>query len=293
MPLKLETLISSKTLPKTVFSISLITLVLLAGLLYFSNYQTENRHENYLSKFQDHLESRITSLQTEITNLAQNGLIINSLIDFDFLERSLPVFLNSLKLSVDPIEIGFTDFKGELVTSNSKSLEESVLKFSDWNEMVLKNAQSYLRFNQGTLFIGEPILYANMPEGALIAYVNNFSKLIGNFPSGSNDIIVLDNKDKILYSSNLEKFPLDLTISSLNFEGYYTTQKQFLEWKIISLEPWWQSYKALLPLVIFLLICIAAVLISTFASVRLASSLASKSVHELQKSYSARHIAIF
>jgi PAS domain S-box-containing protein len=282
-PLKLEKLIRSQTLPKVLVSICIITVFLLLGLIYFSNLQTHTRHQNYLTNFEGHLSQRLSNIETEVSNLAQNNLIINSLIDFDFQERSLPIFFQSIKLSVNPISIGFTDFKGGLVTSNNEALADISLKFPNWKENVLKKGEHFLQFQQGSLFIGEPILYAEHPEAALITYIDSLSSLIGPLSFGSHEIILTDNNNQILFSTKPNKYPLSSKLSQHSFNGFYTFKKPFMDWQIMSVEPLWLSYKGLLPLMIFLLLGITSVILTTIASVRIAAKQASKAVNDLQQ----------
>lgn len=286
IPLKLEALIRSKTLPKALLSICIITILLLSGLIYFSNLQTQARHQNYLKNFEDHLVQRLNNIETEVSNLAQNNLIVNSLIDFDFQERSLPLFFQSIKLSVNPISIGYTDFKGDLVTSNNKALADISLKFPNWKENVLQKGEHFLQFEQGALFIGVPIHYGENPEAALITYIDSLSSLIGPLRFGSNEIILVDNKNQILFSTKPNTYPSASNISQHSFNGLYTLKQSFLDWQIMSVEPLWLSYKGLLPLMIFLLIGIAAVILTTISSVRIASKQASKAVNDLQQTLS-------
>ncbi len=288
---KLENLIRSKTIPKTLLYISLITMLLVSGLLYFSYSQTESRHQNYINRFTTHLENRLSNIQTEIYNLAQNDLIINSLVDFEFQEQALPIFIRSLKLSVNPVAIGFTDFKGNLVTSNNIFMDSKISQFSDWREDVLKKGKRFLKFNHGSLLIAEPIIYAEKPEAALIIYIEHISSLIGALSPGTNNFILSDTQGNVLFSTDTATYPLNSNINTINFDGVYTLDKPFLDWKIISTEPYWDSYQDLLPLVIFLLIGLVGVIAATFSGVRIASKQASSAIHDLKSTLA--HTASF
>ncbi len=280
--IKLESIIRSKTIPKTLVYISLVSVLLISGLLYFSYLQTESHHKNYLTRFTTHLESRINGIQSELSNLAQNDLIINSLIDVEFQKRSLPVFIRSLKLSVNPVEIGFSDFKGNIITANTNSLTEHALLFPEWKTKALEAGESFIEFNSGTVLIAEPVIYAQRPEAALIIYIKNISDLIGTLPQASNDFILTDENDFILFSTNPSDFPIGNNILNVNFDNLYITEESLSNWKLISTEPLWDSYKGLLPLVIFLFIGLIGVVLATISGVRIASKQAAKAVHDLQ-----------
>ncbi|MFV1873346.1 MAG: ATP-binding protein [Oleiphilus sp.] len=283
-PISLASLIRNRTLPKSLLALSLISLILLSGLIYFSHTQTTLRHQDYLIHFEDHLAQRISNLKTEVSNLAQNDLMINSLVDYDFLERTLPIFFQSLKLSIQDISIGFTNFQGELLTSNNRPLPLKESVFNDWKEAVLIQGKPYLKFHKGALLVAEPILYGDLPEAAIVAYVDNISSLIGTLPTHINDYLVFDKENTLLYSSDTHKFPLGTQKSSIDYAKFFTLEKTFLSWDIISLASYWKSYENVLPLFIFLVLVlgIISVVVMMTVNIRLASEQASRAVMNLQ-----------
>ena len=127
--------------------------------------------DNHAALLANRLSTVLSSVYTTLSDLRQNALILNSLMDRMTRDTTLEPFLADFStVNGIPVKITLTDFEGVAV-AGSRSL--ATLDF-DWKHAVLEQARSVVSLEEHDdvvyLVIAEPVFYVGTqsPEGALI-----------------------------------------------------------------------------------------------------------------------------
>lgn len=215
--ISLEQLIRKKTFPKL---IGLLLSVLIAGIsvAFFSiQHSLQEQLDASLTTYQANLDQRLTSLKQEVYNLSTNDLIINALIDFEVRDEYLPVFFRSLQLSAGASSsILFTDFAGNIITTNEAQSYHSLSVKPQWQSQVLEHGETFVEIRPDGIFIAYPVFYAELPEGALLVFRPNTHEVLNSILAGlpsELEYLLLDQSEHVLYSSDGLRFEPDQLFS--------------------------------------------------------------------------------
>ena len=284
---RLEKTIRRQILPRSLFLVLSLSAVLIAVAATLAQNQIDKRHIGYAEDFMLDFNDSLKSLQQQVNNLAQNDLIINSIIDDSNRDAYLPVFFRSLALTVtDNVSIIFTDFSGNVITGKNTELYQKNLGKFDWKPSVLEAATRYLHYSEHGIMVAAPILYSNSAEGAIVTYVQDLHSAVKHTFDDSL-IILVDAEDQVLFSSNQNEVAPGSTFKDFNTNNWYLQQKRLGTNRVISLEPLTAAYSDMLWLVSFMFMALMAVVTGSLYSARLSSSMASDMLVKLQHSLSA------
>ena len=157
------------------------------------------------------IRARLDTLIAGMRAVAENDLVINSLIDLEARQAYIPTFIQSLRLPGPAnARITLTDYRGRPIASNVVDLNRS-------DYFIANNAiaGTYTDFSEFGLTLAVPIIYQGRQEGAIIV---KYGRL------GAQELLNLDipatagallKGDSVLYSSNL-------SISAAKFSGNAT-----------------------------------------------------------------------
>ncbi|MFT6266856.1 MAG: PAS domain S-box-containing protein [Oleiphilaceae bacterium] len=283
----LEKTIRRQTLPRSLFFVFSLSIMLIVVAAIFVQNQINNRHIGYTEEFITDFNKSLESLQQQVNNLAKNDLIINSIIDDSNRDAYLPVFFRSLQLTVtENVSILFTDFSGKIITGKNIALYQKNLDKFDWKPSVLEAATQYLHYSDHGIMVAAPILYSNSAEGAIVTYVQNLQSAVGHTFDDHLTILV-SAEDQVLFSSDQNEATPGSTFKDFDTKNWYIHQKSFGANRVISLEPLTSAYRDMLWLVLFMFIALMAVLTGSLYSTRLSSRMASDMLGKLQRSISA------
>jgi PAS domain S-box-containing protein len=285
----LEKTIRRQTLPRSLFLVFSLSVMLIVVAAIFVQGQINKRHIGYVENFIFDFKENIESLQKQVNNLAKNDLIINSIIDDSNRDAYLPVFFRSLELTVtENVAILFTDFSGEIITGKNTELYLQSLDEFDWKSSVLEAAVPipYLHYTENGIMVAAPILYSNSAEGAIVTYVQDLQSAVKR-AFNDNLIMLIGADGQILFSSDQNKAALGSVFKNFNTESWYVYQKSFGDNQVVSLEPFISAYSDMFWLVSFMLMSLIAVLTGSLYSTRLSSRMASDMLEKLQLSISS------
>lgn len=270
-------------MPRLLSFLLLTVLFVVGGSLYVINQQLEQKHIEYADRFIEDFELNLKLLQTQVSNLATNDLMVNSIIDYSNRDSYLPVFFRSLKLNItDNTSIVFTDFDGNVITGQTVDLFLERQGDFDWKSRVLEQAMPYFEYSSKGVFTAYPVIYANLAEGAIIAYVSKVQSVLTLSNSG-NLILLLDENEQVLFSSNETIQQAGVQYVESEFELWFSVERSFNQGKVISLQPKEQAYKEALSSGVFMLLALIIVFLVTLNGIKHASVLASESLKALQK----------
>lgn len=280
----LEKTIRRQTLPKSLFLVFSLSVVLIVVAAIFIQGQINKRHIGYAENFIFDFKESIESLQNQVNNLANNDLIINSIIDDSNRDAYLPVFFRSLELTVtENVSILFTDFSGEIITGKNTELYLKSFDKFDWKSSVLEAAVPYLNYTENGILVAAPILYSNSAEGAIVTYVQDLQSAVKH-TFNDNFIILIGEGGQVLFSSDQSEVALGSTFKNFSTENWYVYQQSFGDNQVVSLEPFTSAYSDMFWLVSFMLMSLIAVLTGSLYSTRLSSRMASDMLGKLHLS---------
>jgi len=284
--ISLEQLIRKKTFPKL---IGLLLSVLIAGIsvAFFSiQHSLQEELDASLTTYQANLDQRLTSLKQEVYNLSTNDLIINALIDFEVRDEYLPVFFRSLQLSAGASSsILFTDFAGNIITTNDAQSYHSLSVKPQWQPQVLEHGETFVEVRPDGIFIAYPVFYAELPEGALLVFLPDSHKVLSSILAGlpsELDYLLLDENKKVLYSSDDQLFETNRPFSSAEHPQWQHESLSYQDFTLVSLQEKRVAYENLIWLLVFSFASLLVVFSGTFVSIRIATLTAAGSIKSLQ-----------
>ena len=128
------------------------------------------------------LSTTLNSVATTLSELKQNALVLNSLMDSYTRRTSLDPFLEGFStVNGVPVEITLTDFEGRPVAGAAAVASDS----DRWKVGVLEHGRPYVtveeRAGRASLLVAEPIFYVGTlsPEGALVHRID-LTRLVGD-----------------------------------------------------------------------------------------------------------------
>jgi two-component system, sensor histidine kinase len=288
--ISLQKYISQRTMPKIVMMLFICFVVFGLISFYVIQREVQQNHIDNIQLFESSEARFIEGLEHQVSNLAKNDLIINSLIDYENRDSYLPVFFRSLKFTkTGDNAIVFTDFSGEVITGKQTALFETVSDSSEWKIPVLEKGNPYKSYTDKGFLIASPVNYGDLPEGAIVTVLSDFQAAI-DFKTKDKDIILVDQYNKIIFTSLKDEALINSEFLIENYLSWSheikTVTNGFGETKIISLQPMITAYQQVSWVLVFALLLLFFVFFGNSISVKLAAQLASGLLKEFQHSLS-------
>ena len=273
----LSQVLINKTLPKQVGLQFVLFVLFFIALVLFSYREINKLHESQGLLFNQHIEQNLSVVEQQIDNIANNDLVINSLIDFDKRNAYLPLLFQSLRINnTRDFSIAFVDFAGEPITQRNYSAALASLYIEELTLFTLAGGNHYLTVDDRGVFISAPVKLSGFAEGAIVFHTNDLSKIISNFDSSISLSAVVD--EKIL----LESISPDSNIA--NNSEQFKRRFSYKNWHIETRQSYFSAYRALGAGAVFML-CV--MLLSVFGSY-IASRLAANESQVILRRFSQR-----
>ena len=273
----LSQVLIKKTLPKQVSLQFILFLLFFIALVFYSYREINKLHESQARLFNQHIQQNLNLVQQQIDNIANNDLVINSIIDFDKRNTYLPLLFQSLRINnTRDFSIAFVDFDGEPITKRNYSATLKSQYLEELTLFTLEGGNHHLAIDDRGVFISAPVKLHGLAEGAIVFHTNDLSRIISNFDSSISLSAVVG--EKLL----LESIVLDTnnTIDKEQFKRRFT----FKNWHIETSQSYFSAYRALAAGAVFML-CV--MLLSIFGSF-IASRLAANESQVILRSFSKR-----
>lgn len=267
----LNQLINQKVLPRLLSVVSVLTVVLMVMAFLFAQQALKQRHDNYIQDMQSEIILAMEGAVLQVSNLASNDLVVNSLVDVSQRENYLPLFFQSLKISnIGSISIAFFDFTGERIISKNWDEYIDAAPDFDWSTPVLEGSQSFTEFSAQGVLIASPVLLGEMAEGAIVLYNNSLQDLVVHKKNTGIQLVVGKGDGQVLFSSSPEEFPVQSYFDlNSDLEGYSQLQ-MYPNYAIVSMEETAVAYKSLPWVVLSTLLSATVIFIVSLYSTRLA-----------------------
>lgn len=200
-------------------------------ITYELTYRTikEQQHdaiETELSFAQQTLDSRIQILEEWLRNLAQNGMVINSLVDPRGAGEYIPQLIKNLRVPGPKGDghIIFLDFQGKVLATNN--IKTSLEMDESWLNKVLEG-QSYEAISYKGLIMAEPVIINGLPEGAMVLLLD--ASMLVSFmevSSASGYMSVIDTNSHVIFSSpGQDYFQIGRKYNKKLFKDWVFSQK--------------------------------------------------------------------
>ncbi|WP_018982718.1 ATP-binding protein [Salinimonas chungwhensis] len=276
-------IIQRALLPRLFAALLVVSTLICIAVLYFAHQQVSERQNAHAAILKDDIQNSLQDTMVLLQSVADNDIIVNSLVDYQQRDSYLPLFFRTLRLTrTTSFSLALYDYAGQpIIEKNWKKPLPPNLQ-QRWQTRTLKQGRQTVSVSKDGVMLAVPVVMANSVEGALVLYVGSLTDLIY---SRSNDAIqvVTDDNDIVLYTSE----PLSASgqpFSDGAFDSWIThatTWNNLIIRSMVPLETVYQSVFWLLPV---LLCCIiATVLISVYA-VQRAAQLTAETLVALHRS---------
>lgn len=271
-------------MPKVMAMALAVSVVLFMSFFFFIQDQLNSRHKSQLEQIENIAVTNVQNIVSQISNLASNDLIINSLIDFEQRENYLTVFFQSLKITdSDDVAIGFLDFSGEPIVVNNWSLFEMNRDHFSWKSEVFEQRQINIDISKHGVLIAAPVLYGESPEGAIVIYIKRLQDVL-SYSSSLGTQVLVDEEYKVMYSSNVDFLPIGETVSRQLLASSFYVKAEGRWWRSVSIEPLTQAYRDVLQLFVMVFFLLLVVIFATNYSARISARIASQALTQLRDS---------
>ncbi|MGH1484684.1 MAG: response regulator [Cellvibrionaceae bacterium] len=270
--------IAARTLPWVVIFLIFSGLVLFYLSKTIIDSQLEDHHNQIIEQFDKNINNTLSNLEEQVDNIANNELVINSLIDPEGREDYISLFIRSFSFTgVDDAYIGITDFSGSVVVDNNSTPIKALIEASEWKEIVLNKGDSYEAFNQHGLIIIKPIIFADYPEGAVVITISIESVNAILLNKGLDKFVGYVNPEGYLLYSSKKDHPQLAKIYSRDHLGDWFFLEKVLEngHTILSAEPNQSAYSKIYFIVVFMAVAILIAILCASLSIFLSSRLIS------------------
>ncbi|MFS1703088.1 ATP-binding protein [Alteromonas sp. AMM-1] len=270
-------------LPKLAVILVAITLIIFSAVFLTANRHIGEVHKGYLTDLKGSIEQSIELTRSELITIANNDLLVNGLIDMDYQQYYLPLFIQSTQITEDRnLSLALFNFAGDKLLFKNWDDRVPVHYLNAWQTQVLSNAESYTSVNEDGVFIVAPVMINGMAEGALAFYVDSLHWIVSNRPNVATQLIV-GEQGKVLYSSHPKQYPVGTNYYSLDLNTQYTASAQWDKFLLVSFEPFINAYNNIFWLIPILTLAVISIILTSLYSVRAAANLSSLTLQRLHE----------
>jgi PAS domain S-box-containing protein len=166
-------ILSKRLLPQVLFQVlPVIIAVLLAGGYFAQQTVKELALTEHRARLNQVAAQSATAISLNLTNivdtaqtLAENDLVINSLIDASDRDRYIPMLFQSLRIqNATHATVTLADYRGRRIASNSLGTNYTG---ANWVRNAM-NGQNVFRLTAAGMIVAIPVYHANQPEGMIV-----------------------------------------------------------------------------------------------------------------------------
>ena len=275
-----------QAMPKVMSMALIVSIVLFISFFLFIEDQLNNRHRAQLEQIEKIAVNNIDNITTQVSNLAKNDLIINSLIDYEQRENYLSVFFQSLKITnSNDIAIGFLNFNAEPIVVKNWTLFELNHKNFNWRSEVLEQGRVNVDVSKHGILIAAPVMYGSTAEGAIVVYVKSLQDVI-SYSSSLGVQVLVNDEYEVMFSSQPDQLPIGTIITEKKLSGTFSVKAEGRWWRAFSVERLTKAYQDVLQLFVMVFFLLMVVIFATNYSARISAKIASQALKSLRDSIS-------
>jgi len=215
------------------------------------------------------IAERLNHIRGSVRDLAQNVLIINSLVDAHGMENYAPIFFHSLTIPGPArARMALTDYRGRVLASNRP--DRKGYEKSPAIERVMEGKDHFSISSKG-LEAAAPVLYDGLPEGMMIAaYGPEQVREILSITPAEGAVAVFDSQGECLFSSPGAPWKGVRTDSATPVDGWIEARQRipgFENLTLLSGEPEEKAFRDLNRQNRFFLVALVVTLLALSGSV--------------------------
>ncbi|ALM91711.1 MULTISPECIES: ATP-binding protein [Alteromonas] len=270
-------------LPRLFGLILIVALMLFAFTFFFAKQQIESVQKQSIEGLKQDLSFIVNDTTRQLSDLASNDIIINSLVDLEQRDNYLPMFFRSLKLTqTRNVEFALYDFSGEMVIQKNWSHSISEKLDTAWQQKTLGASLSFSSITQNGVLFSVPVLLSGAAEGALVMYVESLQALLAPYPRLTNQVVT-DENGLVLFSSDPEFIIPGTPFSDVDTMGYVLQDSRYQNLTLYSIKPIVNALKGLYWLALLMLAIIIGIILVNFHMIRTTALLAENTLSTLYK----------
>ena len=233
----LRKLLLKGMLPRlSVLIVIIVTLTLLLTF-YFMHTEADRLQQRSLDNLKQNLSFVIDDTTQQLSNLAANDIIINSLVDVEQRANYLPMFFRSLQLThAKNVSFALYDFAGNLIIEKKWNVQLPPQLNNAWQQRTLGSSKAFVSLTKDGVLLTVPVLMQGVAEGALVMYVDSLQALLDGYPSLTNQVVV-DQNGIVLFSSDTSSITPNSTLSNYDTRGYRFKSTRWQSLTIYSVKP--------------------------------------------------------
>lgn len=173
--------------------------------------------------YAERVDQFLVAMMLQVESIAENSIVINSLIDVSGRDSYLPLYLDTIGIfGRTDVAVRLVDFQNTLIAANF--LGAQLVQFPpqrQWLNQVLTEARPWVHPTGEGIYIAHPILNRDYAEGAILLFVHREMLADGLASIESRyDQQITTRAGRVLFSSvtdpiSFDKTPADITFSPL------------------------------------------------------------------------------
>jgi len=268
-------------LPRLSGLIVVIAAMLITVTGYFVTQQVNELQRQSVNDLNQDLTFVVNDTMRQLSDLAANDIIINSLVDVAQRDNYLPMFFRSLNLTqARSVSFALYDFAGERVIEKNWNLSLPEQLNAAWQQQTLEASQSFYSITQNGVLFSVPVLLSGAAEGALVMYVESLQALLAPYPRLTNQVVT-DQNGRVLFSSEPSVIVPGTLLSDADTSDSLLQTKVWHNLKLYSIKPYGTAYQNLYWIGLVILAMIVGMILVNLHMIRTTGVLAENTLSAL------------
>ena len=173
-----------RVLPPTILVLLLIGLLTTSVVTRTTGVELRQHLENVALQSASAVALKLTTIAQAGRGLAENDLIVNSIVDAQERMNYVPTLFRSLRIpGPKNVSITLADYRGRPIASN---VEPVSYKDAPWLDAVMRGEQVVRIWAEG-LIVASPVFYSGQPEGLIVIAYDAEGPVASGRPAGRGD----------------------------------------------------------------------------------------------------------
>ena len=275
-------------LPRITGLIITISIMLSLVTFYFVKQEVSQLQQQSVVGLKQDLSFIVNDTLRQLSDLAANDIIINSLADETIRDTYLPMFFRSLNLT-QARTVGFAlyDFNGKSIIQKNWNVDIPSNLNTRWQQQTLGASHYFYSITQKGVLFSVPVLRGGVAEGALVMYVESLQALLEPYPRLTNQVVT-DQNDLVLFSSEPTIIPYGELLSDIDTSPYLLEDIVWHNLHLYSVKPIRAVYQNVYWFVLVMLAMIVGMILVNLHMIRNTGILAENTLSRLYQDIESR-----
>lgn len=228
--------------------------------------EVESRLSQAATLTAEQLGRQLDLLRASVSGIAENDLVVNSIVDKEQRKYQIPIFFRSLRLPDTSFRcVTMTDYAGRPIVSSSRDQQIEVEPFL----AEVMAGENYFEIDRRWITVASPITYGGNPEGVLAVRFDTAAFLSGFQAITRGQRFSLLLEQETLYESQLDSTATTWNVAARRLDDYPRLIAQRAESTEI-------AFSAMRSLNLFLFGILIAALVAVLSAVLAASIISAR-----------------